>query len=652
MRISFCIHNHQPVGNFQNIMESAYNECYLPMIEAMEAHGGFRTGFHISGTLFEWLESYHPEYLEKISLMCRKGQMELLTSGRYEPILPIFRRFDIIEQISRFSDHLESLTGIRPEGLWLSERVWEPQLPSILSEAGISYAVIDDYHLHKAGVEGLDLFHPFVTEDAGKTIRLLGSNRELRYRIPFASVEDTMKEFKRLNDAGADLVLYGDDGEKFGVWPGTNELCYGQGWLDSFLSAIESAPWLELVLPSLAVRDNPYGPVYIPTASYSEMGEWIPEGFWRNFLSAYPESKELHGRILEAEKTVRLSRSEKALHHFWRSQCNCSFWHGVFGGIYLPHLREAVWKELHSAERESLREMDSYPFIGNSDIDADGKEETVIVTESQSLLVHPEKGLTVSEFSFLPDYADPVPMGHVLSRRREKYHDSIPEMTDSGQVRTIHDGLLSKEIGLAKKIIIDKWRRVIFSDLVMSPDLTFENWKRCDTRIISFQKSVSSCSFSQSERTVDFKGTYERNNLELAKDLHVDLTLARITVETAYSVNPLDRTGMEICLNLMTGNSPDRCFRIDSGSERMMGENGTANGKRIEIIDRWRNVIVIIDINTEADIWFAPLESVNRSESGYERVHQGAAMYISTSADKAGHNLLNLLVEMKSLNDS
>lgn len=633
-------------------MESAYNECYLPMIEVMESHAGFRTGFHISGTLLEWFESNHPEYLEKVSLMCRRGQMELLTSGRYEPILPIFRRFDIIEQISRFSDHLESLTGIRPEGLWLSERVWEPQLPSILCEAGISYAVVDDFHLKKAGIEGLDLFHPFVTEDAGKTVRLLGSNRELRYSIPFASVEDTMKELERLNDSGADLVFYGDDGEKFGVWPGTNELCFTQGWLDSFISAISSAPWLEVVLPSTAAGVNLSGPVYIPTTSYSEMGEWTPEGFWRNFLSTYPESKELHGRILKAEKTVRRSRSETALHHFWRSQCNCSFWHGVFGGIYLPHLREAVWKELHSSEREALRGMDMYPFIGNSDIDADGQKETVIVTESQSLLVHPKKGLTVSEFSFLRDQSDPVPMGHVLSRHREKYHDSIPGMTDSGEVRTIHDDLLSKEDGLAERIIVDRWRRVLFSDLVMVPDVAFEDWKRCDSRIVSFQRSVSSCSFIQSDGTVNFKCTYEKHDLELAKDLHVDLNSARITVQSKYSVNPFDRTGMEICLNLMTGNSPDRCFRIDSGTERMMGEDGTARGKRIEIIDRWRNVIVIVDIDNEADIWFAPLESVNRSESGYERVHQGAAMYISTSADKAGHNLLNLLIEMKSLNDS
>ena len=30
-----------------------------------------------------------------------------------------------------------------------------------------------------------------------------------------------------------------DDGEKFGMWPGTNKHVYENGWLDKFLNAIE-----------------------------------------------------------------------------------------------------------------------------------------------------------------------------------------------------------------------------------------------------------------------------------------------------------------------------------------------------------------------------------------------------------------------------
>ena len=234
MKICFCLHNHQPVGNFDHVMNSAYSDCYLPMLEVLENHHGINSGIHISGTLLEWLVLNHPEYLERTGELCRMGRMELLTSGRYEPILTVFRRFDIIQQIKDYSDFLEQLSGRRPEGLWLTERVWEPQLPSILSEAGVSWAVVDDIHLKRAGA--YDLFRPCITEDSGKTVKLLGSNRELRYRIPFSPVESVMEKLKEMHNAGASLVFYGDDGEKFGVWPGTHKLCYEDHWLDRFFS--------------------------------------------------------------------------------------------------------------------------------------------------------------------------------------------------------------------------------------------------------------------------------------------------------------------------------------------------------------------------------------------------------------------------------
>ena len=36
--------------------------------------------------------------------------------------------------------------------------------------------------------------------------------------------------------------------------------------------------------------------------------------------------------------------------HLYRGQCNCPYWHGAFGGIYLPHLRNATYRELIAAD--------------------------------------------------------------------------------------------------------------------------------------------------------------------------------------------------------------------------------------------------------------------------------------------------------------
>ncbi|MCK5116367.1 MAG: DUF1926 domain-containing protein [Candidatus Aegiribacteria sp.] len=678
MKICFCLHNHQPVGNFDHVMDSAYRDCYLPMLETLENHLDISSGIHISGTLLEWLDINHPDYIERTGELCRMGRMELLTSGRYEPILTVFRRFDIVQQIKDYSDTLAKLSGRRPDGLWLTERVWEPQLPSILAEAAVSWAVVDDIHLKRAGASGMDLFRPCITEDSGKVLRLLGSNQELRYRIPFSPVESVMENLREMHDAGANMVFYGDDGEKFGVWPGTHKLCYEDRWLDRFFSEVESADWLDSILPSAAARTEAAGPFYIPASSYTEMGEWTLHGsqrdeydklrelldahglsvdtkvggFWRNFLSVYPESKELQGRILCAESLVRKSENTEALHHFWRSQCNCAFWHGVFGGIYLPHLREAVWKELHKAEWKALQAVNGFPLVLSADINADGFNESIIVTPTQSLLIHPERGLTVSELTFMHPDGEPVPLGHTLSRQSEEYHKFMPGAGSDGTTKTIHEEMESKEDGLAERVTIDRWRRVCFSDLVMSSSVHSGSWRKSAPEITHFQKPAVSSSSRISDSAVSYSGEFAEGELRIKKRLVADLKKSMIKIRTKYFVLPGDRAGMEICLNLMTGNSPDRYYRVDSGENHLMSVEGEFHGKRIEVFDCWRKVKTTIVMNRKSEIWVTVLDSVNRSESGYERVHQGAAFYIWANADDTGTFNLEIHVLMEVLNDT
>ncbi len=113
---------------------------------------------------------------------------------------------------------------------------------------------------------------------------------------------------------GTAIAIMGDDGEKFGSWPGTYEWCYEKGWMEDFFTAIEqNSDWLEMITPGeYANRFPPLGRIYLPTASYAEMMEWslpanvstefveiehemeqqdrqdvlrfLRGGFWRNFM--------------------------------------------------------------------------------------------------------------------------------------------------------------------------------------------------------------------------------------------------------------------------------------------------------------------------------------------------------------------------------
>ena len=54
------------------------------------------------------------------------------------------------------------------------------------------------------------------------------------------------------------FAAMGDDLEKFRAWPGTNKLCYTDGWLENLFCEFEkNADWLETSTPGNAVASHP-----------------------------------------------------------------------------------------------------------------------------------------------------------------------------------------------------------------------------------------------------------------------------------------------------------------------------------------------------------------------------------------------------------
>ena len=268
----------------------------------------------------------------------------------------------------------------------MTERIWEPTLPAITDRSGIRYTLLDDTHFRYAGLTTDELFGYYVTEYSGHALSVFPIDRGLRYTIPFREPQETIARLKEiaLSRPGAGVV-YGDDGEKFGLWPGTYQWVYEEGWLVRFFETIlENRDWIELVTFSEYLdRFPPTGRVYLPTASYEEMAEWalpadavlkyrevrkrltdagmmeaagpfIRGGFFANFLSKYRESNNMHKRMLFVSGKVAAApddRRKAAAPFLLSAQCNCAYWHGLFGGLYLNYLRHAIYQNLCAAQR-------------------------------------------------------------------------------------------------------------------------------------------------------------------------------------------------------------------------------------------------------------------------------------------------------------
>jgi alpha-amylase len=670
-------------------MERTYERSYLPFVECLARHPRVRLGLHYTGSLLEWLAEKHPEYIQHVGALVARGQVEMTGGGFYEPILIAIPYEDRIEQIRRLSRFIEEHFGKRPTGAWLAERVWEPQLPAALAEAGVDYTLVDDSHFLTAGREIPELFGYYVSDECGKTVKVIPGLQELRYLLPFGTVEDSVAFLRRCaNDHPGAMAAMGDDMEKFGAWPHTYEHCYRDGWLDRFFSALEANfDWVQAIPPAEALAAHaPLGRVDLPTASYTEMMEWVlptsvrqkfhslleefagrPDvrrflrgGFWRGFFSKYAEANLLQKKMLRVSAKLRgdgkASRKgskgarlrEKAITHLMRSQCNDAYWHGIFGGLYAPHLRTELWRELVRAETiaDSLQHgAKPYLAMTQLDFDADGREEIEITSPQFAAVLKPSDGGTLQVLDFRPSA---VTLINSLQRRVEAYHSKLQNAAQfAAKVASIHEQTLVKEPGLEKKLKYDRWARNAFRLLLFAPQKS-----HVDYDALQLEESAA---FAGGEYQVESAGAAEvklakhapllqviagadpASQLRAVKMLRFEddddgfnircrLELSREELAPAAdgAVVPVQFTiGLEMVFNLLAPNVPDRFIEF-AGQRKPLEWSGVVEGSCVHFVDEWQDVAVKIEARGASQMWVAPIETVSESEEGFERVYQGS----------------------------
>ncbi|HVF11222.1 MAG TPA: alpha-amylase/4-alpha-glucanotransferase domain-containing protein [Abditibacteriaceae bacterium] len=374
MFLALVFHNHQPVGQLPWALEDAWRDSYQPFLEVLERHPAIKVGLHYSGTLLDWLAEYKPQTITQVRRLVERGQVEILTGGYHEPVLVVWPEADQLAQVQRLNQRVHELFGVAPRGLWLTERVWEPQLADLLPAAGITYTCVDSTAFAAAGVAEEDSCGYFqalpTAAPQSRPLAVIAINQPLRHLIPWQPGQYSLNYLRQIEEkvrrAGRRdaLVLFADDGEKFGGWPGTFDWVFTQGWLDQFFAMLSAhAAWLTTITPGAYLeKHDALGQVNLPAGSYAEMQEWSG-GNWRNFLARYGESRDMAEEVLRVRATVCAAPEAQnyaaAYEHILQAQCNDSYWHGTFGGLYLRHLRQAVYA--HAAAAQTLAEEEASP---------------------------------------------------------------------------------------------------------------------------------------------------------------------------------------------------------------------------------------------------------------------------------------------------
>ncbi len=668
IHLLFAIHNHQPVGNFDFIFARAHDRAYRPFLDVLKAHPRIRLSLHFSGILLDWLEKHRPDYLRDVRDLCDAGQVEVLGGGYYEPILPMLSDRDMEGQIAKLNRRVEKLFGAVPRGMWLAERVWEPGLVAPIARCGIEYVVLDGSHFKMVGKTDADLDGYFETEDQGHSLKLFPIHDAVRDTIPFRNVEEVIANLRRLDVAPRVQVVFGDDGEKFGDWPHTFDTVYTQGWLDRFFGAVEVEPESFAMLPlrSGLEAGKSLGLIYLPPASYQEMMAWAlnPDDgarlrglkqwmhgagrggeaerfllgtFWRNFLSKYPESNRMHkqglrlARALESDREpLPAAAAEAAQDHLWQSQCNCAYWHGVFGGLYLPHLRFAVYRQLIKAQQQlDPVRLGGAPFVWEeSDWNFDGRAEYLLNTVPFFLAFTAEGA--VDQFWLK---RTGVNLCDTLTRRREAYHEFITSGPQSGT--KLENQIRAKEEGLSAFLVYDRRLRHSFSEWLLPSGTTFDAYKKQDFEPIAepiFSEAALIPGNTGAE--VLFRGEAAfpgGGSLEIVKTYSIPFDGAFIELGWRFRCRKGEanfRFVAETLFCLLAGNAPDRYVAWEGGARRdiLSGCADMRGVTKIEITDEWLRLRCRFEAPGAVSLWRDALETVSQSEGGYERIYQGTVI--------------------------
>ena len=682
IRLCLVLHNHQPIGNFDGVFEQAYEDSYRPFLDVFESYSDLKVALHTSGPLMEWLDSRRPEYLERLSKLVKAGRVEIVGGAYYEPILTMLPSRDRVGQIRSYSKWLEERLGAHVQGIWTPERVWEQSLTKDLAEAEVRYTVLDDFHFKNAGLTEEQLFGYFLTEDEGRLVIVFPGSEPLRYFIPFQEPHHTIDYLRGVAErhAGA-IVVFGDDGEKFGTWPDTKRHVYDNGWLRRFFDAlVENKSWLHTTTPAEVLETaSPIGKVYLPDGSYREMTEWalpvqlqtqyehvihdfahdprwgkikrfVRGGFWRNFKVKYPETNEMYSRMMCASQ--RLARLEAAqaegeiLHAdafrfakqaLYRGQCNCPYWHGAFGGIYLPHLRHAIYNQLIACDNlldQAVGRSGPWVEAFIEDYNFDARQEIRLASDRFIAFLAPAQGGCIYELDVRSICLN---VGATLQRRPEAYHAKVlvGPSNNHGSVASIHDRVVFKQPDLDKRLVYD----------ALPPKSLLERFysENVDVSEIIQGKAADLGDFATGVFDAKVRRASDRVQAQLTRTGLVQGSQVKVTkgitvvagsdaIELVYLLENLPqdkafRFGIEFHLAGLPSGAADRYFH--QGSNRL-GQLETQlhlqDTQEIALCDDWLGMDLRLACNRTSSFWTYPIETVSQSEGGFELVHQSVAV--------------------------
>lgn len=665
----FGIHMHQPVDNFGDAVDEAIELCYGPFFETMVEYPDFKFAVHCSGWLLDEIRQKHPKIFKNMKKLTKKGAIEWISAGYYEPVLSAIPSRDRQGQVAKLNNYLKEHLDAKPQGLWLTERVWEASIVPDIEKVGIKYAIVDDYHFLSSGYDAHKMDGYYTTEEGGDKLALFPISQSLRYALPFFKVERAIEAILNCSKEKDSAAIIFDDAEKFGLWPKTHSWVYEEKWLKKFVEAVLSHEKIETKHYSKYLKQNDSrGLAYLNNTSYFEMGEWslkaeqtlalealkekvgddyfndvgvtlIKGGIWKNFFVKYHESNYLHKRMLSFSKKQD-SFDEATLESFYRLQTNDVFWHGVFGGLYLPNLRDNAYKYLLEIEKSRAKGKISYEY---EDINMDGFKELKVLSKSLSTVFSSRWGAQMVELGSLETLFN---WQNTLMRRKEAYHEKILTHVNTGiemlssedEIDTIHSSMDDIDEKLKDQLIYDWHPKHSFVDHFSPAPFELGSFKH-----VTFHEV----------------GDFANHNFELDESSNTFTRKGGIYLDKKYKTEvkkaySFDDNSVNLDLTCQSEYDKKLFYGVEFNFHFAHPHHTLINGQKVEdglslkdvdclnIVDTFTQKEITLKLSQKSDFSAFILNTVSQSESGFDTVAQQISMIFSVEFKSELNMQINL----------
>ncbi|MBR6084781.1 MAG: hypothetical protein IKP61_04100 [Spirochaetales bacterium] len=389
-----------PFGSTKEELETMVARQLKPLLTMVYRNSDLKLLFRLSITEFDYLEMYHPELNMLINDLCRKGQLEILSSSYYDVVLSLIPSHERASQIEKTTTYIRKHFSKKPKGLWFYNQVFNPPAVPLVGLSSLEYMVISTYN-QVSGIE--ESSKPFYTEEMGKAALVFPTDDRIskltsdlyRKNLTLDKYLNECADYaKTVNSAISTIMLNMD------------QLMGTEGSVEVF-NVLYRNLGNKSTLPSVFLQDNEISRThYLPNGIYGRDFSIGKATSINQFIYDNPVLARNYGLVNLLREVLRDNKKviedRKNLENLLMKASSSSLYFP--GECENPAIRRAVNR--FACEIESILAcMDASPIPEETDIDFDRTEEFPIIGKTNISYLN-RRGAVLSRFVVSHNLAD------------------------------------------------------------------------------------------------------------------------------------------------------------------------------------------------------------------------------------------------------